>query len=63
MNNQQNHSVLSAAVVAQAGPVARVAPVLRSRELFRDSNTVQIEHEGQRYLLRLTRGNKLILTK
>lgn len=27
------------------------------------SNAVAIEHEGQRYTLRLTRSNKLILTK
>jgi hypothetical protein len=27
------------------------------------SNAVAIEHDGQRYTLRLTRSNKLILTK
>jgi hemin uptake protein HemP len=36
---------------------------LSSRELFRNGNTVRIEHEGQHYWLRLTRANKLILTK
>lgn len=36
---------------------------LSSQELFRHANTVRIEHAGQTYWLRLTRGNKLILTK
>lgn len=36
---------------------------LSSEELFRSGNTVRIEHAGQVYWLRLTRGNKLILTK
>jgi hemin uptake protein HemP len=36
---------------------------LSSQELFRNGNTVRIEHAGQTYWLRLTRGNKLILTK
>lgn len=36
---------------------------LCTRDLFRDGNTVRIDHEGQTYWLRLTRANKLILTK
>ncbi len=36
---------------------------LSSRELFRHANTVRIEHNGEHYCLRRTRGNKLILTK
>lgn len=48
-------------------PIAPTAsaptPVLRSQELFGEGNTVQIEHAGERYLLRRTRTNKLILTK
>lgn len=38
---------------------------LRSEELFcnNKARTVFIEHAGQRYQLRLTRENKLILTK
>lgn len=39
------------------------APLLHSGELFRDGKVVYIEHQGQVYLLRLTRENKLILTK
>lgn len=34
-----------------------------SAELLRGQNTVEIDHGGQRYLLRVTRENKLILTK
>lgn len=36
---------------------------LSSRDLFRAAKTVCIEHNGEHYWLRLTRGNKLILTK
>ena len=43
--------------------VRSVSPKLFSQELFRNSNTVCIEHQGEQYWLRLTRGNKLILTK
>ena len=64
MDNLQNSSTsFGATTSASIAPSSSHAPLLLSRELFRDSNTVQIEHEGQRYLLRLTRGNKLILTK
>lgn len=34
-----------------------------SGEILRGASTVEIEHAGQRYLLRVTRENKLILTK
>ena len=53
-------------------PVPRRAPgehvpdlglILHSRELFRQGAVVQIRHQGQTYQLRLTRQNKLILTK
>jgi hemin uptake protein HemP len=36
---------------------------LSSQDLFRHAKTVSIEHNGEYYWLRLTRGNKLILTK
>lgn len=44
-------------------PASGEPPVIRSAELFHRSNTVRIEHGGQHYLLRITRENKLILTK
>ncbi|TAN79121.1 MAG: hemin uptake protein HemP [Gallionella sp.] len=34
-----------------------------SRELFRGGNEVVIAHKGEEYRLRITRQNKLILTK
>lgn len=36
---------------------------IKSSDLFCHARSVCIEHGGQRYLLRLTRENKLILTK
>lgn len=38
-------------------------PTLQSNNLFAISKEIRIEHEGQEYRLRLTRNNKLILTK
>ena len=38
-------------------------PVLQSRRLFAQGREIRIEHEGEQYRLRLTRNNKLILTK
>jgi hemin uptake protein HemP len=34
-----------------------------SADILRGANLVEIDHAGQRYLLRVTRENKLILTK
>ena len=38
-------------------------PRLSSEELLQGASAVEIEHAGQRYFLRITRENKLILTK
>ncbi len=38
-------------------------PCLHSRELFCGHREVCIEHAGRQYRLRITRQNKLILTK
>ncbi len=38
-------------------------PVLRAAELFGDRREVWIEHNGERYRLRITRRGKLILQK
>lgn len=38
-------------------------PLISTEQLFQDQNIVRIAHEGSYYLLRLTRENKLILTK
>lgn len=38
-------------------------PRIDTSELLRGGSTLEITHAGQRYLLRVTRENKLILTK
>lgn len=38
-------------------------PLINTQQLFQDQNTLRIAHEGSFYLLRITRENKLILTK
>lgn len=38
-------------------------PRMNSHQIFRGRKTVEIEHGEQRYTLRVTRDNKLILTK
>jgi hemin uptake protein HemP len=50
-------------------PAPRPAPAvpapparLNSHDLFQKAKTIEIEHEGKIYELRLTRLNKLILT-
>ena len=48
-------------VVAAAAPPSPVR--LDSRELFRNGNEVVIVHKGDEYRLRITRNEKLILTK
>ena len=44
-------------------PVARQPACLRSEALFVQRREIQIEHAGERYRLRITRNNRLILTK
>ncbi len=38
-------------------------PTMQSEHLFALTKEVRIEHEGEEYRLRLTRNNRLILTK
>ena len=47
-----------APAAALAAPPAR----LNSHDLFQKAKTIEIEHDGKIYELRLTRLNKLILT-
>lgn len=52
--------------VTAASPVPVADPPchrINSETLLRGQNKVVIEHAGQSYILRLTRENKLILTK
>lgn len=36
---------------------------INSKEIFENLSTITIVHEGQEYQLRITKANKLILTK
>lgn len=51
----------------QASPAPPVLdgerPRVDSTDLLRGKAAIEIDHAGQRYLLRVTRENKLILTK
>ena len=42
---------------------AEIARTIPATVLFQGARVVCIEHAGQRYMLRITRENKLILTK
>jgi len=48
---------------AAASAKADLPPRIDSAELLRGQRTVDIKHGDQHYTLRLTRDNKLILTK
>ena len=49
--------------LAAPQPASKAPPVrLNSQELFQKAKSVQIEHDGKIYELRVTRLNKLILT-
>lgn len=53
-----NHGAALELAISEDG-----APVMCSRDLFKGSQQVWIEHEGKRYRLSTTRNGKLILTK
>ena len=46
-----------------AEPASRTPRRVRASELLGPGGVVMIEHDGQLYTLRLTRNNRLILTK
>lgn len=48
---------------ALAAETSPQRPRVDSKELMRGNSALEIEHAGQCYLLRVTRENKLILTK
>ncbi len=41
----------------------KTPPRIDSKHLLQGATVLEIDHAGQRYLLRVTRENKLILTK
>ena len=51
------------AIQETAAPQPTDRPCIDSRTLLRGTTALEIEHAGQRYVLRITRENKLILTK
>ena len=59
MNDQEPDQQQPVAEGQADSPVRR----LTSQDLFEDSGELIIEHAGQEYRLRITRQNKLILTK
>ncbi|MGB5918587.1 hemin uptake protein HemP [Arcobacter sp.] len=36
---------------------------VESKEIFKDGKSIKIIHDGQSYYLKITKANKLILTK
>ncbi len=53
---------LSGALAAPQPPAALPPVRLNSQQLLQKARSVQIEHDGKIYELRVTRLNKLILT-
>lgn len=51
------------ATIPVGAPPAGQLPLIAATELFRQGTTLRIFHAGQVYQLRLTRENRLILTK
>ncbi len=49
-------------IIRTARPLDR-PPVVASRELLGNRKLIEIDHNGERYVLRLTRNDRLILTK
>lgn len=58
--NQQRHDA-----TRETGPEAdcQAPEIIPVAELLRHRGSVWLEHRGERYLLRITRNGKLILTK
>ncbi len=46
-----------------SAPLPDPEKVVRAEDLFGDTRELWIEHNGERYRLRITRRNKLILQK
>jgi hemin uptake protein HemP len=44
-------------------PLSDVIPTRTAQELLGERGILRIEHEGEVYTLRITRNNRLILTK
>jgi len=53
----------AAAESSEAAGGGKAVRTLAARELLGERGLLRIEHEGEVYTLRLTRNNRLILTK
>jgi hemin uptake protein HemP len=62
LENIKPMPTLPPVLAKKPGPHENV-PCIKSAELMRDQRMIAIDHCGQRYTLRVTRENKLILTK
>ncbi len=59
-----NSSIFPGQVPKHETQPSRLLPtVLKSESLFMNQREIVIRHDGQDYFLRITRQNKLILTK
>lgn len=56
------NNALNAKPAPQANPLAAKG-VARSQDLLGAGSVLMIDHAGERYVLRLTKNGKLILTK
>lgn len=66
LNNQllnQKEFIMSMVISRYLNCRQNRLPTLQSQHLFALTKEVRIEHEGEAYRLRLTRNNRLILTK
>jgi hemin uptake protein HemP len=66
LNNQllnQKEFIMSMVISRYLNCRENRLPTLQSQHLFALTKEVRIEHEGEEYRLRLTRNNRLILTK
>jgi len=61
--NKSNQPTASNVLVTQASEAVSGQKVWNSQVLLGEASTAVIEHAGQRYCLRRTKENKLILTK
>jgi len=63
MSEARNTSAAEPAAADTNASCCSGAPRLRSIDMFRNDRRLIIEHRGEEYCLRLTRNERLILTK
>lgn len=59
-NNENKEKYLN---VSNPAINSKASPTFNIKELFRDNREVRLQHGDDEYRLRLTKNNKLILTK